>query len=153
VHNMSANPNNPNILVDPATGPSLYKATDCTNPNYFIQGTFAGGVLEFTVVAKVRGQTGKVSGQDFFAATMVHFTPGAVKAIKGHWIAGIDLDTNIDQFNALTKQGLADIDAAKGVWTGQRAKDYGFAKATISFKDPPGDHPGQYLEVVAIFTR
>lgn len=153
VPNASANPHNPNLVVDPATRADLYKATDATNPNYLIRGTLAGGVLEFTVVAKIPGQTGAVSGQDFFAAMMAHFTSGAVKSIEGHWISGIDLDTNIDRFNALTRQGLSDIDAAKRTWTGQRAKDYGFTNVRIYWKDPPGDHPGQYVEVKVSFTR
>ena len=150
---MSANPNNSNILVDRSTSLGLYKATDRTNPNYFIKGTLAGGVLEFTVVAKISGQTGSVAGKDFFAAMMAHFSPAAVRTIKGIWVAGLDLDTNIDQFNALTKQGMSDIDAAKGTWTGQQANDYGFTNVKIDWKDPPGDYPGQYTEVTVSLTR
>jgi hypothetical protein len=153
VHDMPANPNNPNIVVAPSTSPALYKATDRTNPDYFIKGTLAGGTLEFTVVAKISGQTGSVSGQDFFAAMMAHFTVAAVQTIRGIWVAGLDLDTNIEQFNTLTTQGMSDIDAAKGTWTGQRAKDYGFTNVKINWKDPPGDHPGQYTEVTVSLTR
>jgi hypothetical protein len=155
VYNALANPNNPNIVVDASvTSSSIYRATDCTNPNHSIRGTLGGqGVLEFTLVGRTPGQTSAVSGQDFVAAMMAHFGPANVKTIKGHWIAGIDLGTNIDQFNALTRQGLSDIDAAKNVWTGQRAKDYGFLNVKIDFKDPPRNAPGQYVEVIASFTR
>jgi hypothetical protein len=72
---------------------------------------------------------------------------------KTDWIAGIDLDTNIDQFNALTNQGKSDNDAAKGTWTGQRAADFQFTNVKVTWKDPPGNHPGQYTEVTVLFTR
>jgi hypothetical protein len=147
--------NNPNILVDTAvTSASVYKAIDSTNPNHFITGTLAGqGVLEFTVVARTVGQSSGVSGQDFFAALMAHFGAANVNTIQARWSAGIDLDTNINQFNDATRRGLKDNDAAKYTWTGQRAKDYGFTNAKVIFKNPPGDHPGQYVEVAAEFTR
>jgi hypothetical protein len=155
VRNVPGNPNNPNITVDTSvTSSGSYRAIDCTNPNHSIRGVLSGqGVLEFTVIAKSQGQTSGVSGQDFFAAMMTHFGLANVKTIKGHWIAGLDLDTNINQFNALTGQGLSDEDAAIAVWTGQRAKDYGFINVKIDFKDPPGNYPGQYVEVIASFTR
>jgi hypothetical protein len=153
VHHASANPNNQDIAVDPRSDPAFYYATDRTNPNFFISGTLKQGVLEFTVLTKLPGQIGVVSGTDFFAAMLAHFTPGRVQGIKGVWIAGIGLDTNIDEFNTLTRNGLSDPDAARRVWTGRRASDYGFINVTIDFKDPPGNHPGQYNEVVALFSR
>lgn len=150
---MPGNPNNPNILVDPTSTPSLYKATDKSNPNFLIRATLSGGTVEFTVVTKIPGETGAVSGQDFFAAMMAHLSPSRVRAIKGHWISGLDLDTNIDQFNAFTGQGSNDLDAASRTWTGQRAIEYGFTRVKVEWKDPPGHHPGQYVEVIVSFAR
>jgi hypothetical protein len=155
VHHTSANPSNPNISVDTAiTNASTYRAIDSTNPNHFISGTLGGqGVLEFAVVARTQGQTSSVSGQDFFAAMMAHFGVSNVRTIRAHWSAGIDLDTNIDQFNDATQRGLQDNDAAKETWTGQRARDYGLTNTRVIFKNPQGDHPGQYVEVTVEFTR
>jgi hypothetical protein len=110
-------------------------------------------VLEFTVVARTAGQSGAVSGADFFAAMMAHFGPNNVQTIVGHWVAGVDLDTNIDQFNALTLSGLSEIDAAKATWTGRRAMDFGFMKVAIKYTAPPQGASGQYTEVVALFTQ
>lgn len=76
-----------------------------------------------------------------------------VSAIKAHWLAGINLDTNIDQVNAHTKAGFADIDAAKITWTGRRAEEYQFVNARIEFKNPSKNFPGHYIEVIAVFTR
>src|SRR5262245_34213590 len=151
---MPANPNNANIVVDGSqTSASMYRATDQTNPGHFIRGTLTGGVLEFTVVARTVGQPSAVSGEDFFAAMMAHFGQHNVQTILGHWVSGIDLDTNIDQFNAMTLAGLSEIDAAKATWTGKRAMDYEFAKVAIRFSAPPKAAPGQYIEVVALFSR
>jgi len=85
---------------------------------------------------------------------MANFQPNIAK-IEGRWIAGIDLDTNIQQFNYWTGPSggsLSDQDAAKKTWTGKRAADHQFNKVTIFFKDPP-HAPGNYLEVIAHFTK
>jgi hypothetical protein len=151
---MPANPSNPNIIVDPSqTSASMYRATDQSDPGHCIRGTLTGGVLEFTVVTRTAGQHGAVSGEDFFAAMIMHFGPTNVQTIMGHWISGIDLDTNIDQFNALTLAGMSDIDAAKATWTGRQAIAYGLVRVTIQYKVPPIHAPGQYTEVIALFTR
>lgn len=84
---------------------------------------------------------------------MAHYGNSVTK-IEGHWVAGIDLETNIQQFNTYTGPGhnLSDNDAAKETWTGKRAKDHGFTNARVIFKDPP-NAPGNYIEVYAEFTR
>jgi hypothetical protein len=153
VHNASAG-GNPNLNVVQAT-PSVFEAVDCTNNQFCIKGTLARGLLKFTVVARLpSGQTGAVSGTEFFDAMMAQFQSNVTK-IEGHWIAGVVLDTNIQQFNYWTGPSggnLSDQDAAKKTWTGQRAADYQFDNVTIIFKDPP-HAPGNYIEVIAHFTR
>jgi hypothetical protein len=145
---------NPNLDIIQA-GPSVFEAVDCTNNQFFIKGVVTNGLLNFTVVAQLpNGQRGAVSGKEFFDAMMVHFQSN-VTTIVGQWIAGVDLDTNIQLFNQWTDPSggkLSDRDAAKKTWTGQRAADSGFNNATIIFKDPP-NAPGNYIEVIAHFTR
>ena len=84
---------------------------------------------------------------------MAHFTPAAVSTIRGHWVAGLDLDTNLDQFNALVRQGVSILDAAKRTWTGRRAMEYSFVNATTDFTNPPSSPAGCYVEVQVSFTR
>lgn len=145
---------NPNLSIVQAS-PSVFEAVDCTNNLFFIKGVIAGGLLRFTVVARLpSGQTGAVSGNEFFDAMMAHFQSN-LSTIEGQWIAGIDLDTNIRQFNYWTSPSggyLSDQDAARRTWTGERAADYQFNKVTIIFKDPP-NAPGNYIEVIAHFTK
>jgi len=152
VHNPSA-PTNPNLRIVQAS-PSLFRAEDSTNSQFFIMGALTQGVLTFTVVARLStGQTGMVSGREFFDALMTHFQPSVI-AIEAHWIMGIDLDTNIEQFNYWTGPGggLADSDAARKTWTGRRAADYQFNNVAILFKNPQNS-PGKYIEVAARFTK
>jgi hypothetical protein len=147
-------PVNPNLAVLKADA-STFEAVDRNDNRFFIKGTLTGGVLSFTVVAELTGgQRGAVSGKDFFAAMMANYLP-RITTIVGHWITGVDLDTNIRQFNTLTDPAggsLPDPDAAKQTWTGRRATDYQFARVAVIFKDPP-DAPGSYTEVVAHFTK
>ncbi len=150
VHNMSANPS---IIPDPANTPAHYAATDCTNPQLGINGTLKGGVLKFDIVTVLPGNIrGAVSGKEFFAAMMDYFGVGNITTIRGVWISGADLDTNIDDFNKFVLSGSSDTDAAKKTWTGMRANDYGFVNASIDFKDPPKGPP-PYIEVHARFTK
>lgn len=145
---------NPNLNVVQANS-SVFEAVDGTDNQFFIKGILAGGFLRVTVVARLpNGQRGTVSGKDFFDAMMAHFQAN-VTTIVGQWIAGIDLDTNIEQFNYWTDPNggsLLDQDAAKRTWAGERAADYGFNNATIIFKDPP-NAPGNYIEVIAHSTK
>jgi hypothetical protein len=145
---------NPNLSVVQASS-SVFEAVDCTNNQFFIRGTVAGGLLKFTVVARLPGgQSGAVSGKEFFDAMMGNFQSNVTK-IEGHWIAGIGLDTNIQQFNHWTGPSggkLSDQDAATRTWTGERAADYEFNNATTIFKDPP-NAPGNYVEVIVHFTK
>jgi len=150
---MSA-PANPSLSVVQSSS-SVFEAVDSTNNQFFIKGALAGGLLKFTVVARLpSGQTGAVAGKEFFDAMMANFQPN-VRKIEAHWIAGIDLDTNIRQFNKWTGPSganLSDRDAAKKTWTGQRAAGYQFNNVTIVFKDPP-NAPGAYMEVIAHFSK
>jgi hypothetical protein len=145
---------NPSLNVVQAST-SVFEAEDRTNNQLSIRGTLAGGLLQFTVVARPpSGQTGAVSGKEFFDAMMAHFQPRVTK-IEGNWSAGIDLDTNIQQFNYWTGPGggnLSDQDAARRTWTGKRAAAYGFNNVTILFKNP-SHAPGSYVRVIAHFTR
>jgi hypothetical protein len=145
---------NPNLRIVTADA-STFDAEDRTDQRFFIKSKLVGGVLKFTVVAELAGgQRGAVSGKEFFAAMMVNFLPH-VTTIEGHWIAGIDLDANIQQFNALTDPAggnLPDPEAAEKTWTGRRAAGHGFPRVAIVFKDPPGA-PGKYIEIIARFTR
>lgn len=145
---------NPNLSIVQASS-SLFEAIDSTDNQFFIKGAIASGLLRFTVVARfANGQVGAVSGKEFFDAMMAHFQSKVV-TIEGRWIAGIDLDTNIQQFNYWTDPSggnLVDQDAAKKTWTGERAADYQFNNVTIVFKDPP-NAPGSYIEVIVHFTK
>ena len=145
---------NPNLRIVQAS-PSVFEAVECTNNQFFIKGAIAGGLLRFTVVARLpSGQTGAVFGKELFEAMMAHFQPN-VSTIEGQWIAGIDLDTNIQQFNYWTGPSggyLSDQHAAKRTWTGERAADYQFNNVAIIFKDPP-NAPGNYIEIIAHFTK
>ena len=151
VHSGGANPN----LSIVQASPSLFEAMDSTDNQFIIKGAIAAGLLRFTVVARLsNGQGGAVSGKEFFDAMMAHFQSKFV-TIEGRWIAGIDLDTNIQEFNYWTNPSggnLADQDAAKKTWTGERAADHRFNNVTIIFKDPP-NAPGSYIEVIVHFTR
>lgn len=145
---------NPNLRVVQSSS-SIFEAVDSTNSQFFIKGVLVGGLLKFMVVARLpSGPSGAVSGKEFFDAMMANFQANVTK-IEGHWLAGIDLDANIQQFNYWTGSSggsLSDQDAAKKTWTGKRAEDHQFNKVAIVFKDPP-HAPGNYLEVIAHFSK
>ncbi len=145
---------NPDIKVVQASS-SAFEAVDGTNSQFFIRGAVVGGLLRFTIIATLPGgQKGAVSGIEFFDTMMAHFLP-QVTTIEGRWIAGIDMDTNIEQFNYWTGPrggNCSDADAAKKTWTGMRAAAYGFDKASVILKDPPRA-PGNYFEVIVHFTK
>lgn len=145
---------NPNLRVVQSTS-SIFEAVDSTNSQFYIKGVLVGGLLRFAVVARLpNGQTGVVSGKEFFDAMMANFQANVTR-IEGHWLAGIDLDANIQEFNYWTGSSggyLSDQDAAKKTWTGKRAEDHQYNKVAIVFKDPP-HAPGNYLEVIAHFSK
>jgi hypothetical protein len=128
---------------------------DASDNLFFIRGTLAGGLLKFTVVSRLpSGRRGAVPGNEFFEAMMASFR-ARVTRIEGHWVAGIDLDTNIDQFNYWTGPSggnTPDQEAARRTWTGRQAARHRFGKVTIIFKDPP-NAPGNYIEVIAHFAK
>lgn len=130
-----------------------FRAEDGSDRRFFIHGKLTKGVLSFVVVACMpNGDRGVISGKMFFSAMMAHFGVTNIQAIQAIWIAGIDLDTNIDEFNRLTVpgRGVSEEEAARQTWTGQRAADFQFTNISIEFKDGV---PGAYLEVRVKFTR
>jgi hypothetical protein len=65
---------------------------------------------------------GSVSGREFFNAMMEHFDPANVTTIVGEWNdSDPALTANLDTFNALTKSGDIQEQAASQTWTGLRA--------------------------------
>jgi hypothetical protein len=139
-------------LVILAATANRFRAEDRSDSRFYVEGRLTNGVLSCEIVARLQtGERGTVSGKQLLAALIAHFGVGNLSAIKGVWIGGIDLDTNIDQFNQLTGPGgLPEVEAAKRTWTGQRANEYGFANASIQMLV---GSPGAYTDVVVLFTR
>ena len=97
MHNL---PFNPNLIVDQsATNATGFKATDALNGLHYIHGKLIGGVLSFAVLARTPGAKRGVCGREFFAAMVEHLGEANIHAVRAHWSAGFDMDTNIDQFN------------------------------------------------------
>jgi hypothetical protein len=144
---------NPNLIVDPAaTSATEFRATDALNGLHYIHGKLIGSELSFAVVARTPGANRGVSGREFFAAMVEHFGEKNIQVIRGQWSSGIDMDANIDRFNALVSAGYDEIDAAKLTWTGQRAMAYQFTNVRIDLKNPASSS-GNYFEVVVTFRR
>jgi hypothetical protein len=129
---MTSPSSNPNLSVV-RHSVSDFRAENRTDFRFFIHGRIVGGLLSFVVVARLTtGERGTVSGKDFFAAMMAHFGAANVNTVKGNWIKGIDLDTNIDEFNRLTAAGVPDEDAAKQTWTAAGRRNTGSRKPPSS---------------------
>ena len=83
VRNMSAP--NPQIKVIAAhTSATTFRAEDGTDPEFFIFGTVASGLLKFEVVRKLPGKTSTITGREFFDAMWAHLGSN-VKVIEGSW--------------------------------------------------------------------
>ncbi len=148
VHNTSANPN---LNIVTATN-STFRGEDCSDPRFYILTTLASGVLQFEVVAQLTaGNRGSVSGKEFFAAMMAHFSAN-VRIVEGSWSRASGLTTNIDQLNRATAAGLSVKDAAPLTWTGLRASEYGYDKVTVTLATPPGAQ-GNYDTARVEFSR
>lgn len=142
---------NANIIVDPKSHSTFYEATDSQDPNLGITGRLRDGVVSFVVEAdKTKGS---VSGREFFNATMQHFDPDNVTVIVGDWRDSDPAFTaNLDTFNALTKSGSSEQEAATKTWTGQRGKDWGYTLVEI-VRALPINNPGNYRVVTVYFKR
>lgn len=76
---------------------------------------------------------------------MEHF--GAhVRGISGKWVSG----TNLETVNRLTAQGLSLDAAVARAWTANRARDFGFGRATILKAD---GETGAYTNIEVNFTK
>src|SRR5262245_46580027 len=114
-----------------------FRAEDCLNPEFYIDGALTGGVLCFEVVAVVGGHRGQFTGRQFFDALMRHMGRRRVKVISSLWTdARPDRTTNLDIFNRETKKRAAmgsgdekQEEAAFATHTGRWARDYHFTVA------------------------
>ena len=68
--------------------------------------------------------------------------------IEGKWHFG----DNLDRFNKLTGQNKTNETAAKGTWTGGKAKEHGFPNVTVHEDKLIGD-TGNYSQVEVLFTK
>jgi hypothetical protein len=76
---------------------------------------------------------------------MEHFGDN-VRGIRGKWVSG----TNLEIVNQLTAQGSSLAEAATRTWTANRARDFGFGRATIVKAE---GEPGAYTNIEVSFTR
>jgi hypothetical protein len=100
------------------------------------------GLVEF----KINTEGSGVRGTDLFRQMMQHFGDNA-KGVWGKWVSG----TNLNTVNELTAQGIPLEEAVARTWTANRARDFGFGKATI-VGEPVG-MPGAYTNITVRFTR
>ena len=143
---------NPNIKVLPVTSSILFEAEDATDDRFWIGGKLVGGVLTFTVEAKLpNGDRGTVTGTEFFDAMMAHFG-AAVSMIDGEWSSLDIYRANIDEFNRLTAAGVTEVDTAAQVWTGKMALRHGYTRIQIVHARPKSAK-GNYQDVLARFRK
>jgi hypothetical protein len=91
------------ILVNTKT---CFRAEDCTEPKFYIDGTLDGGTLTFEVVAVVNGRRGQFTGRHFFDALVNYFGIRRIKVISAVWSDAVqELKANLDIFNAETRRG------------------------------------------------
>jgi hypothetical protein len=141
------------VLRTGAKDKDRFRAEDCDNPDFFIDGILTTGTVSFTVVAEVNGRSGKFSGRDFFYAMLAHFGTRRVKIISAHWSdARSELKTNLDIFNTETKEGATKADAAFATHTGRWSKAKGFA-VIVNLDTTPDDLPGGYEQVLVDFGK
>jgi hypothetical protein len=132
--------------------PTHFRAEDCKDPGFYIDGALDAGVLSFEVVAVKARRRGAVRGHEFFAAMMAHFA-SKVKVISAMWSdARPDFDTNLKKFNEETRRGTTKQDAAFATKTGTWVRVFGF-KAIRSIDTTPEDFPGGYEQVLVDFVK
>jgi len=150
VQNASPPPNGMVVQVNTKT---RFRAEDCTEPKFYIDGILDGSTLTFEVVAVVNGRRGQFTGRHFFDALMNYFGIRRIKVISAVWSDAVqELKTNLDIFNAETRRGATKEKAAFATKTGLWAKDYRFT--TIQSLDTtPDDLPGGYEQVLVAFVK
>ena len=170
VPNTSANPS---IRERTSTNTAIgYYADDCTDPDFFIDGSVQskGGenVLTFIVLAVKPGplgtpMRGRVKGSEFFDAMWAHFVAArtTIDVIQAEWTntplsATATFTTNLDAFNkAILTHPTLEAAALHGTVTGNYAKKKGYTKVTIIHVLPlsaPGQK-GSYNDVIVQFRR
>lgn len=77
-----------------------------------------------------------------------------VQYLKGNWIAGSNLDTNLNKFNLWTgpPHNLSLEEAAKKTWTARMAAKYGFTQVLVARHSLEGT-PGHYKKVELEFRK
>jgi hypothetical protein len=166
-------PMNPNIrertTTNNATG---YYADDCTDPDFFIEGsvTMRKGelVLTFIVLAAKSGPggttiRGKVKGSEFFEAMWTHFIASGttIDVIQAEWTdrplsITATFTTNLDAFNkAVLVYPTLEAAALHGTVTGNYSKKKNYTKVTIVSVDPPSSagQKGPFKDAIVQFRQ
>jgi hypothetical protein len=99
------------------------------------------GFVEF----KINTQGSSVRGTDLFHRMMHHFGDN-VLGVWGKWVSG----TNLETVNQLTAQDVVLEEAVTRAWTANRARDFGFGRATIVKAE---GEPGAFTNIEVKFTR
>ena len=99
------------------------------------------GLVDF----KINTEGSGVRGTDVFKRMMQHFGDKP-NGVWGKWVRG----TNLDKVNQLTAQGVPLEEAVTHAWTANRARDFGFGKASIIKAE---GSPGVYTNIELKFTR
>jgi len=113
----------------------------------------ANGELSFHVNVQKDLRATRGGGRDMFVSLMQRIDGEGlqVNSIAGEWVGklGTGQSANLDQYVKNCKM-MSQEDAAMATWTGQRAAEFGFTKATIAF---PLERNGADHEVEVLFEK
>jgi len=114
--------------------------------NFIIGELVSGGQVSFIVENLPKDGTG-CPGKWMFDQMMGHFG-SSVTAVQGFWTG--PLSDNLNEVNKLTAVGMTLEAAAKGMWTGRRAADWGYSQVQVLSMVGLA---GSYTKVHVLFTK